>query len=104
MPETEELSTAFITQLFQDRDTSQNTLLAHRKIKNSSFTGLLDTHINTLAHHDVPTDSAGTQHQQSVPTDSTGTQPQQSVPTHATPATQSRSATHYRHPNTNEPH
>jgi len=37
-----------------------------------------------------------------VPPDFAGTQPaQQSVPTHATPATQPRSATHYRHPITN---
>jgi hypothetical protein len=45
MPEIEELSTASITQLLQDRNTSQNTLLVHRKIRNPSFTGLLDRHI-----------------------------------------------------------
>jgi hypothetical protein len=54
MPETQELSTAAsITQFLLDINTSQNTLLVHRKIRNSSFTGLriLDTYINTLAHH-----------------------------------------------------
>ena len=62
IPEIEELSTASITQLLQDRNTSQNTLLVHRKIRNSSFTGLLDTHINTLAHHDdMPPNSVDTQ-------------------------------------------
>ena len=89
MPETEELSTASITQLLQDRNTSQNTLLVHRTTRNISFTGLLDTHIITLAHHD------------DVPPDFADTQPQQSVPTHTTPAPQPQSATHNRHPNTN---
>jgi len=86
MPETEKLSTASITQLLQDRNTSQNTLLVHRKIRYPSFTELLDKRINILAHHD------------DAPPDFTNTQPQQSVPTHATPATQPRSAIHHRHP------
>ena len=51
MPETEDLSIVSVTQLLQDRNTSQNTLLVHRKIRNLSFTGLLNTQINTLAHH-----------------------------------------------------
>jgi hypothetical protein len=57
MPETEELSTASITQLLQGTITSQNTLLVRHKTRNSSFTGLLDTHTITLTYHDdVPPD------------------------------------------------
>ena len=44
-PGTQELSPTSIAQIIQERNPKQSILLIYRKISNSSFTGLLDTHI-----------------------------------------------------------
>ena len=88
LPGTEDLSPTSIAQILQERDPEQSTLLKYRKINNSSFTGLLGTHINTSALKEVPPNPANTR-------------TQQTVPIYTTPAPQPRSATHYRHPITN---
>jgi hypothetical protein len=92
----DEMFVQFVCQVFnlmvilqlQERNPKQSTLLRYRKINNSSFKGLLDTHINTSAFEEVPPNPANTQ-------------TQQSLPIYTTPAPQPRSATHtcsYRHP------
>jgi len=88
LPGTQELSPTSIAQIFQERNSEQFILLNYRKINKSSFTGLLDTHINTSAHEEVPPNPANTQ-------------TQQTLPIYTTPAPQPRSATHHRHPITN---
>jgi len=72
-----------------ERNPKQSILLNCRKINNSSFTGLLGTHINTSAHKEMPPNPANTQ-------------TQQTLPIYTTPAPQPRSATRHRHPITNE--
>jgi len=47
LPGTQELSPTSIAQILQERNPEQSTLLNYRKINNSSFTGLLDTHIGS---------------------------------------------------------
>ena len=64
LPGTQELSPTSIAQILQERNPEQSVLLNYRKINNSSFTGLLDTHINTSAHEEVPPNPANTQTQQ----------------------------------------
>ena len=59
LPGTQELSPTSIAQLLQERNSEQSILLNYRKINN--FTGLLDTHINTLAHEEMPPNPANTQ-------------------------------------------
>jgi hypothetical protein len=88
MPGTQELSPTSIARILQERIPEQSILLDYRKINNSSFTGLLDTHINTPAHEEVPPNLANTE-------------TQQTLPIYTTPAPQPRSATHHRHPITN---
>ena len=70
-------------------NSGQSTLLNYRKINNSSFTGLLDTHINTSAHEEMAPNPANTQ-------------TQQTLPIYTTLPPQPRSATHHRHPITNK--
>jgi len=88
LPGTQELSPTSIAQILQERNSEQSILLNYRKINNSSFTGLLDTHINTSAHGEVPPNPANTQ-------------TQQTLPIYTTPTPQPRSATHHRHPISN---
>jgi hypothetical protein len=88
LPGTQELSPTSIAQILQERKPEQSILLNYCKVNSSSFTGLLDTRINTSAHGEVPPNPANTQ-------------TQQTLPTYTTPAPQPRSATHYRHPITN---
>ena len=88
LPGTQELSTTSIAHILQDRNPEQSILLIYRKTNNSSFTGFLDTRINTSAHEEVPPNPANTQ-------------TQQTAPIYTTPAPQPRSATHHRHPITN---
>ena len=88
LPGTQELSLTSIAQILQKRNTKLSILLSYRKMNNSSFTGLLDTHINPSAHEEVPPNPASTQ-------------TQKTVPIYTTPAPQPRLATHYRHPITN---
>jgi hypothetical protein len=88
LPGTQELSPTSIAQILQERNPKQFILLNYRKINNSSFTGLLDTHINTSAHEEMPPNLANTQ-------------TQQTLPIYTTPPPQSHSATHHRHPITN---
>ena len=85
---TQELSSTSIAQILQERNPEQSILLNYRKINNSSFTGLLDAHINTSAHKEKPPNPANAQ-------------TQQTLPIYTTPAPQPRSATHHRHPITN---
>jgi len=88
LPGTQELSPTSIAKILQERNSKQSILLNYRKINNSSFTGLRDTHINTLAHEEMPPNPANTQ-------------TQQTLPIYTTPAPQPHSATHHRHPITN---
>jgi len=88
MPGTQELSPTSIAQIIQERNPKQSILLNYRKINNPSFTGLLDTHINTSALEEVPPNPANTQ-------------TQQTLPIYTTPPPQPRSVTHHRHPITN---
>jgi hypothetical protein len=88
LPGAQKLSPTSIAQIIQERNPKQYILLNYRKINNSSFTGLLDTHINTSALKEVPPNSANTQ-------------TQQTLPIYTTPPPQPRSATHHRHPITN---
>jgi len=87
LPGTQELSPT-IAQILQERKPKQSILLNYRKINNSSFIGLLDTHINTSAHKEVPINP-------------TNIHTQQTLPIYTTPKPQPRSATHHRHPITN---
>jgi hypothetical protein len=89
MPGTQELSPTSVAQMLQEMIPKQSILLNYRKINNSSFTGLLDTHINTSALEEVPPNPANVQTQQTLPIHTTP------------PPPQPRSATHYRHPITN---
>jgi hypothetical protein len=88
LPGAQELSPTSIAQILQERNPEQSILLNYRKKKNSSFTGLLDTHINTSAHEEMPPNSANAK-------------TQQTLPIFTTPAPQPRSATHHKHPITN---
>jgi len=88
LPGTQELSPTSIAQILQERNSEHSILHNYCKINNSSFTGLLDTHINTSAHEEMPPNP-------------TITQTQQTLPIYTTPAPQPRSATHHRHPITN---
>jgi len=88
LPGTQELSPTSIAQILQEKNSKHSILLSYRKINNSSFTGLLDTHINTTAHEEVPPNPANIQ-------------TQQTLPIYTTPASQPRSATHHRRPTTN---
>jgi hypothetical protein len=54
LPGTQELSPTLIAQILQERSPEQAILLNYRRLFNSSFTGLLDTHINTSAHKNAP--------------------------------------------------
>ena len=74
---------------YSKRIPEQSILLNYRRINNSSFTGLLETHINTSALQEVPPNPANTQ-------------TQQTLPIYTTPPPQPRSATHHRHPITNK--
>jgi hypothetical protein len=80
LPGTQELSPTSIAQILHERNSEQSILLNH-KINNSSFTGLLDTHINTSALEEVPPNPANIQ-------------TQQTLPIYTTPPPQPRSATH----------
>ena len=88
LPGTQELNPTSTAQILQERNSEQSALIIYCKVNNSSFTGLLDTHINTSAHEEVPPNPANAQIQQTMPI-------------YITPALQPRSATHYRHPITN---
>ena len=66
LPGTQELSPS-IAQILQERNSKQSILLNYRKINNSSVTGLLDTHISTSAHEEVPPNPANIQAQQTLP-------------------------------------
>jgi hypothetical protein len=88
LPGKQELSPTSIAQILQERIPKQSILLYYRKINNSSFTGLLDTHINASTHEEIPPNPANTQ-------------TQQTLPIYTTPPPQPRSAIHYRHPITN---
>jgi len=90
LPGTQELSPTSIAQILQERNSKQSVLLNYRKINNSSFTDLLDTHINTSALKEVPPNPANIQTQQTLP-----------IYTTPPPPPQPRSATHHRHPITN---
>jgi hypothetical protein len=67
LPGTQELRPTLIAQILQERNQKQSVLLNYRKINNSSFTGLLDTHMNTSAHEEVPPNPANIQTQQTLP-------------------------------------
>jgi len=82
---TQDISPTSIAQKLQKSNPEQSTLLHYRKINNSTFTGLRDTHINTSAYEEVPPNPANTS-------------TQQTVPIYTTPVPHPPSVTHYRHP------
>jgi hypothetical protein len=54
LPGTQEPSPTSIAKLLRERNSEQSIQLIYRKLNNSSFTGLLDTHINISAHEEMP--------------------------------------------------
>jgi hypothetical protein len=84
LPGTQELSPTSIAQILQERNPEQAILLNYRRLINSSFTGLLDAHINTQKYPRIPQ-----------------TPKPNKLPIYTTSALQPRSATHHRHPITN---